>query len=242
MESFVYESGGGFDWSGNGRQIIYDTPPEWFNPLQNNGIWLINLENLKKRRIVPPTNEISGMVEPQWSADGTRVIFSLLTSSSPGFGIADFAGRAAFVLPFPDLIGCEWSPVELVIACFQEFPRGSAGNVGYQIFLFDDTTHETSEIPLPGTINSPELEWSPDGSQLAIGYYHQNLSWTDLYSFETGEMQRLAQGIVSDWSPEGKWLTVTQQRADNVSTISVVSVPSGDSFTVTEGTSPKLQP
>lgn len=238
----VYGTGGSFDWSANGRQIIYDTPPEYLNPSHNNGIWLINLENGKKRRVIPPTNEISGMLNPSWSKDGSRVIFSILSPAIAGYGISDFATRSAFILPYNGLTGCKWAPVESMIACIKESGGTSSGKPAYKIFLLDVLKQTTKTMPLRDQMDAAMIHWSPDGTQLGIAASDHNRSWTDIYSLTTGEIHKLGPGEVSSWSPDGKWIAISERGADEVTRISVMAVPSGERFNIAEGISPVWQP
>jgi hypothetical protein len=164
----VFGSGGGFDWSSNGRQIIYDSPPEWFDPNLNNGIWLINLENLKKRRIVPPTNEISGMLNPKWSVDGSQVIFNIASQIPFEYGVSDLATRSAFSLPYTGLTNCEWSPADLMIACIKHRAGEASAKTDQQLFYLHLDDRQERTVPLRVYANQVQLVWSPDGNDLAI--------------------------------------------------------------------------
>ncbi|OGO23062.1 MAG: hypothetical protein A2Y54_04720 [Chloroflexi bacterium RBG_16_51_16] len=238
----VFGSGGGFNWSSNGRQIIYDSPPEWFDPNLNNGIWLINLENLKKRRIVPPTNEISGMLNPKWSIDGSQVIFNIASQIPSEYGISDFATRSAFSLPYTGLTNCEWSPVDLIIACIKHRAGEASAKTDQQLFYLHLDDRQERTVPLRVYANQVQLVWSPDGNDLAIGYIDENRRWTDIVSSETDEFNELSSGLVSSWSPDGNWIAVSDLSLDGMSRIYLISVQSGERVALTEGTSPVWQP
>ena len=238
----VFGSGGGFNWSSNGKQIIYDSPPDWVDPTLNNGIWLINLENLKKRRVVPPTNEISGMLNPKWSVDGSRVIFNIPSQIPADYGISDFATRSAFGLPYTGLTNCAWSPVELMIACIKHRAGEASAKTDQQLFFLslDDQLERT--VPLRAYANQVLLVWSPEGDHLAIGYIDVNRRWTDIVSLETDEFKELSTGLVSSWSPDGSWIAVSDLGLDGMPRIYLINIQSGERIALTEGTSPVWQP
>jgi Tol biopolymer transport system component len=238
----VFGSGGGFNWSTNGRQIIYDSPPDWFDPNLNNGIWLINLENLKKRRIVPPTNEISGMLNPKWSIDGSQVIFNIASQIPSEYGISDFATRSAFSLPYTGLTNCEWSPVELMIACIKHRAGEASAKTDQQLFYLFLENRQERTVPLREYANQVRLVWSPDGSHLAIGYIDETRRWTDIVTTETDEFKELSSGLVSSWSHDGSWIAVSDLGLDGLSRIFLVNVQTGERIALTEGTSPVWQP
>lgn len=116
----------GFDWSLNGKQILYDTKVKYDNVTFNSfnqGLWVINVDNGNKRQVVSPTQDVTALTVPQWSTDNRYIIFDYPGGFEfGGFGVVE-VGTTHFVriltygnnAPY----GCNWVPYKLLIACAQ---------------------------------------------------------------------------------------------------------------------------
>ena len=69
---------GGFDWARSSNQIVFDTPIIGEQPLDwyNDGFWKIDINTGKKEQIVRSNKDYPAIVEPQWSPDGSYIIFT----------------------------------------------------------------------------------------------------------------------------------------------------------------------
>jgi hypothetical protein len=133
---------------------------------------------------------------------------------------------------------CEWAPDEGILACVREV-SGTDQKPHPVVTLLDPDGNILNDIPLPLTWTSASTHWSPDGSQMAVGYQMEDARrGTALISLGTETIQELTSAGSSNWSPDGKWLLTwdeeTGQGPD--SQISVVDAISGEAYPLTEGT------
>ena len=237
--------GGGFDWSPTGKQIIYNTstrgdmPSNW----RNNGIWVINLDNGKNRQIAKPAADYPLMTNPKWSSEGSHVIFTVpcFEMSCVGYGVINFETGTSITLPANGGT-CEWSTVDLRIACTREISSAS-GKPSQEILLLDEGGSVLKEFSASdGEEMFVKLVWSPDGNSLALGYYSGGSSQTDLLDLRTGQRSSLAIGIPSDWLPDGEWILTWESGLNVPLAINIVNATSGELVKITEGTDAIWQP
>jgi Tol biopolymer transport system component len=240
---------GGFDWSPNGNQIIYATLFSEGCPWCNDGLWVIRIEDGRKRQVVPPSTNIPGFKSPQWSSEGSHVLFYIPTifvpfSTPSGNGVADFNTGESIRLPINIPEGqtfrsCTWAPSELTIAC----PIGSNENSKQsELLLIDVSGNIIRKIILPVKMQFPMVKWSPDGQKLAIGYYYEEKPWTDILTLDTQAIETLTPGLPSDWSPDGQWLLITNFGDNGTSTISLIDINTGQASLLSEGGGGVWQP
>jgi dipeptidyl aminopeptidase/acylaminoacyl peptidase len=248
INAVITKVGTSFDWSPDGKQIIFDTLPSLSDNKINDGFWSIELETDNKTQIVPPLldnippDSKSGIKDPQWSADGTHVIFSIYLPTSTQYGVTNLISGESIYLPITELGNCEWSPVDLLIACSKATIPDESGTIS-EIFIIDTIGNILQKIPMPEGMNMPVIHWSPDGTQLAIGYYGQeNGGWTAILSLATGEIHSLAPGEPWAWSPDGEWIVVSQAEGNLPKTLSVVNVTTGQSTLIGRGRDAVWQP
>lgn len=245
--TLITDTGGGFDWSPAGKQIIYDTPIVGNH--DNDGLWIVDTETGSKRQVVKKTGDFPKMASPQWSSEGSHAIFSQWGMETQEFGIVNLdTGTPTGILPASfSKVDCKWAPSELRIACLLEVPNSTAHylEAPYEVAFLDQNGNLLQEIPLEKSENANYWEaWSPDGKKLAIGYIPDGKSQTKLLSLDTGKFEDLVAGAPLDWSPDGRWI-ITWDVESSWSTprqLSIVGVSSGTSRLLSEGTLALWQP
>ncbi len=242
----IAEIGGGFDWLQTGKQIIYDTPVTKGIPGQqkNNGIWLINLKSNRVRQIVTTTKSLPVLMAPQRSPTGSHLIFTTpcFEANCVGHGVSNFRTGDSFV--FSILGGpCKWSPVGMNIGCIKTEMDNSTGKNIQKVVVLDEKGNLLKEFLTPeGIGDQVVIEWSPAGTMLAIGYYSNGNSITDLLSLETGDRSKFTNGLPLDWSPDGHWLLTFDGGINKPSMILITNSMTGVSSVLTEGWQADWQP
>lgn len=238
--------GGNFDWSLTGKQIIYDTPStgDFPSDQRNKGIWVINLDSGKIRQIVKPPKDYPLITSPKWSSEGSHVIFTVpcFEVNCVSYGVANFQSGKSIILP---VYGgtCEWSPIDLRIACTTAITDNSSGKVSQEIVILDVTGRILEKVPVLDSARTVvRIVWLPDGTKLALGYYSDGKGQTDILSLETGERLALAPGIPSGWSPNGEWLLTWKSELNATPTISFVNSNFGEIIFLSEGLEAIWQP
>jgi len=167
-------------------------------------IYLINADGSGQRRV---TVNVRGGYEPNWSQDGTKIIFQY-----SGLWIADIAtGEISRLplkagsadLPKPYLVKPSWSPDGKWIAFLNE--SGTQGDIylirsdGIDLRRLTDS----SDISRDGN-----LVWSPDGKQLAYSAHRDGNIEIYVMNADGSNQQRLTNTSVNELfpslSPDGK--------------------------------------
>ena len=253
----VDDTAGGFDWSLTSKQIIYDDVEKQGNKpfdYSNNGFWVINVDNGNKQHIIKTSNDVSAILDPQWSPEGSHVIFSGPGAFEAGGSYVTEIGTSNFTTIFAGgnaaaMDSCNWSTRELIISCIKQ-DEHHENNL--EIFLLDGNGNSIREILLPEGLGFPSVgPWSPDGKKLSIGYISGTLDDNNLHdmtyilSLDTGEFQSIGPGRASDWSPDEQWIVTWNESYSgdhNPFIMMIVNTSSGQSFPLIEGMLPVWQP
>ncbi|MGE5074190.1 MAG: hypothetical protein ACM3MF_12250 [Anaerolineae bacterium] len=239
---------GGFDWSGNAGQIVYDGPVT-VNAAKkpaNNGLWLVDVDSGKTRQLLPSSATYPAMVNPQWSSHSSRVPFSEPDGAKPG-------GTHLFNLKTGDTTdlvegsvngtACSWSPKIMLIACVNANPP--SGQLPGILFLNEDGK-ENLDLALPTGHFQPRLgPWSPDGSKLVILYSadaNGTQDMTDILTMESGDLKTFGSGQGTAWSADGRWLVMEGSTSGSDHAVKIVNVTSGISSDLPSGSSMAWQP
>jgi dipeptidyl aminopeptidase/acylaminoacyl peptidase len=174
-------------WSADGTQIVFDEQV-WFEVWPDSGIAIVNADGSGLRWLVEASFSATGPRQPQWSPDGTHVVF-VQGDLSDMIAVVPASGG-----PITELVpGSEpdWAPDGSKIAF----------SVGGQIHVVNpDGSNETA---LTAGEDDADPSWSPDGTRLAF-VRHQRL-WT-MSSDGSNQVQVLdIPGVRSpSWSPDGE--------------------------------------
>jgi WD40 repeat protein len=204
--------------SGSGGGVIA------FASLENNEwqIYILNADGSGKQQV---TIGIRGGYEPNWSPDGTKIIFQY-----GGFRIADIiTGEIVRIplsvdgnqLPNEYLVKPAWCPDGEWIAFLNE--NGTRGD----IYLIRPDGIELRRLTESNDISRDgNLVWSPDGKQLAYSAYRDNrieIFVMDVESAIQGKInsQQLTnslpavRNLVTSWSPDGSRLAFSSDQDGN---------------------------
>jgi dipeptidyl aminopeptidase/acylaminoacyl peptidase len=245
------EAAGGFDWSLDGKQIMFDDPPVQAGKsafsFQNKGLWVTNVENGDKKLLAKSSGDVQGLFNPDWSPDNSRVLLSFDSLDSTGYSVLDLAsGKMVPVQAGSANPLCAWQPGSSNMACnTATTASASAAEVG----LFDKNAHLLRQYRVPddmaGYSQPLDLLWSPDGTQLAVSSHKTNPVSTSILSMDSGALQPLASDVVAtDWSPDGQLLVVVSSESNSnlPREISLVDVHSGAAIPLADGYNARWQP
>ncbi len=236
------DTAGSFDWSATAHQLLYDTTLTTSAEGQpaNDGLRVVTSDGNANRPLAAPAYPV--MLHPLWSFDSKSVLFTTPGPGSPHLLDAS-TGVVTDLLPGASAeASCNWSSVELVIACLDgNPPAGQSASV----ILFDQAGAEQRRMPLPSGHYHAQLgPWSPDGGSIAILYATSedgSGETTDILSIDSGEFKKLASGRAASWSSDARWIVMDGSPAAS-QPLTVVNTGSGLSFSLTEGSSPAWQP
>ena len=247
----VDNTNGGFDWSLTSKQLMYDTVVKINYPdfphERNNGLWVVNLETVNKRKVVKTSDTDSAIVDPIWSREGSHVIFSdwsIYTVDSAK--IIELNSGSGYPVNGSN---CVWAPSELIISCLQyelAFDYWPPSNDQIRMIIQDQDGKIIQEILLSEKLTSEGMpksqSWSPDGEEIAIRFYNTN-DKIDLFSLRSGTSNFLTNGTPWGWSPDSQWILVEENHSSSIGKLTILNVNSGLSFPLgIEGTSAVWQP
>ena len=179
------------DVSRDGQWIAYVSYPDL-------ALWRCKLDGTERLQLTSPPMQV---VTPQWSPDGTQIVF---TDVEPGktwkiYVISAVGGTAEELLHGDALaeIDPSWSPDGKSIV----FGR-SVTEADRRIQTFDRTSHAISTLPGSEGLFSPRL--SPDGRYVAA--FPADASKLMLYDFRTGQWTGNGNGPFqfNIWSRDGR--------------------------------------
>ena len=248
----VDDTAGGFDWSPGGYQLVYDTAltvgQQRAYDYSNSGLSVVDVRSGNQRNIVPSSTRYPAMVNPLWSLDTSRVIFSDPTGAEPGgLHLVDIlTGKITDLLPpGPDQGSCSWAPTSLTIVCLKP---SSSTLQEWVIALLDGNGNEKRKIPVPAEYHHPQLgPWLSDGSKLALQYTSDPDGTQEMISIlalDSGEFKPLGPGRASDWSPDGRWILMASSTpgAAQPGPMTVINTTSAQVVPLADGFSPLWQP
>jgi len=179
------------DTSRDGQWVAYISYPDL-------SLWRCKLDGTQRLQLTSPPMQV---VTPQWSPDGTQIVF---TDVQPGkrwkiYVIAAAGGKAEEIMPGDGLaeIDPSWSPDGKSIV----FGR-SVAEAGRSIQRIDLKTHAISTLPGSEGLFSPRL--SPDGRYVAA--FPADASKLMLYDFGTEQWKASGSGPFqfNIWSRDAK--------------------------------------
>jgi Tol biopolymer transport system component len=162
-------------------------------------------------RAVSPVGLLLGLYggDPDWSPDGTRVVFSAAHPLGEDFGYdlyvvgADGSGPTNITTspPFSSNVRPHWSPDGKVIAytCSDVNRKGTIGDICTIPWSGGPRTNLTNHLE-----SYSELEWSPDGDRLVFGRPSDNESSSDdlfVMNADGSGLVRLTQSDAQEDSP-----------------------------------------
>jgi|SRR5882762_10435407 len=179
-----------------------------WNDREKSGVLFFEDRKVHQTQVLP-----SGVLgnEVRLTEDGEQVAFGLLEKPSgapPILAIANADGTNLRKFPAmsePSQI-C-WSPRKdrLVLWASKAASEGAPKASGIWVFRFD--SGEAVPVVAHGIIDCPN--WSPDGAKLV---YSAN-GVVNIYDTDTLSSRRLADGESATWSPDGKWIALSREKA-----------------------------
>jgi WD40 repeat protein len=158
-------------------------------------LYLINADGSGRQRL---TDDLGYELAPEFSADGSRILFVRSVRDQSSLVILDRASRRETVLPTRGVDRAVWSPDGTRIA----FVRGG------HIFVMDSDGRGETQLTFDTGDRDPY--WSPDGTRIAFtrGQYVFVMNADGSLPHRISNIMRAA----GPWSPDGRHLAITELR------------------------------
>ena len=229
------ETGGAFDWSPSGTELIYNSPLYISAiPLKSRGLWTYEPARERRRLVLPIPDDQNALIDLHWSVDGRHVLGTPAAGDLSSRMIVDLARASKVDLAafLPPVKMCAWAFTEPTLACVT---GASADDPRFDtvVALVDVNGNILNEVALPPAWRAASAQWSPDGTQLAIGYYDADSKpATALLSIGTEQPVPLGPAAAAGWSPDGAWVLASEAQAGQEGPVnfSIVSASTGRAF------------
>jgi Tol biopolymer transport system component len=233
LTKLVSKMGGGFDWYFDSTRIIFDTPET--NPLENDGLWIIDIQADQKSQFVKSNKSYPWMSGPEVSPDGRYVLFYVgcIEPQRVKLGLVNSADQSIFLSDTPGYINCRWKPDSMQIVCLKAIPAAVPQST--IVFLDVPSLHESSSIPKElqeATGDTPI--WSPNGRE--ITYISKGI--INLLDIDSLNQKAITNGsYIYDWSSDGLSLLA---QANGI--VYAINVSTGEIRKIAEGSEAVWQP
>jgi DNA-binding winged helix-turn-helix (wHTH) protein/Tol biopolymer transport system component len=174
-------------FSTDGRFMAYVTFPEGI-------LWKANRDGSNPVQLTEPPMY---PVNPRWSPDGTRILFSQydLNLHEQTYIMSAQGGQPA-LLDKELQSDPNWSPDGQKIVLSTLASMGEIGASNTVLRIFDIATHQTTTVPGSEGVWSPR--WSPNG-RFIVGLYHGPSGGMKIFDFETRRWAALQQKGETNW-------------------------------------------
>lgn len=193
---------------------------------ERSGVYQICLYDLATGTVTQVTNCTTRCVEPAWSPDGQRIVFSSAERDGRHLELAimDLATREVTELTNDGAfaVGARWSPDGKHIA----FHSNRTGD--FEIYIIGADGNGLTNVS-----NHPALDmqptWSPDGRQIAFVSMRAGGLGIFRMQADGSAVVQLTKDITSDayrpaWSPDGKSVLFTRKMPEAEESIFIISV------------------
>ncbi len=185
--------------------VVKRVPPDGYGQVafvQGGDIWIKRLPDGEPQRLTTDGNNI----KPRWSASGEWLAFS---KGNTQVWLSRANGSGAFSLDNGDQIGdFAWSPTQDQLAF--------VGETGLEIIQGGETA-TTVVVPASSTTQIGNIDWSPDGTQIAYELWNESADSLPMYeslwivSSENAEpkeiyssgVPRQGEAILAGWTGDG---------------------------------------
>lgn len=196
--SGLYGAAGGFDWSPDGRRLVYTSPDDGH-------LWTVGIDGRDCRRV----DNTQGAAQPCWSAGDIAFIQTRLDQEAvdvavvPGDG-ADWPRRAN--PPGRFYLDARWSPqgdrLAVVSSAKERFLLYES-----RVSLIDVQRGDVRDLAAGADVANGQPRWSPDGRRIA--FVSDRSGWVNLWlaDVESGRLDHLIDEAREHadpcWSPDG---------------------------------------
>ncbi len=190
-----------------------------------NGAFDLYLLSFDERDLFQITHNVGNVVSPDYSPDGTRIVFVNQTeslSSSIWIVNADGLNPHLVYQGLNTIVATNWSPDAGTIA--YAMSRGVVNE--YEIFLMDSDGKNSRQISQGMLGIGGSIDWSPDGKYLLI--YAGPVGDKDIFRIElaSGQVTQLTDGgnnAAATYSPDGKYIAFNSLRNNDQADIYIMN-------------------
>jgi TolB protein len=189
-----------------------------------NGAFDLYSLSFDERQLTQLTRNVGNVVSPDYSPDGSRIVFANLTQNqSSSVWVVNSTGLNPHMIyqGLNTIVSTAWSPDGSTIA--YAMSRGVVNE--YEIFLMDADGRNNRQVSKGMLGIGGSIDWSPDGRYLLI--YAGPVGDKDIFRIDvaTGESLQLTDGgnnAAATYSPDGTYIAFNSLRNDDQADIYIM--------------------
>ena len=153
------------DWSPDRFWIVFERSDPGGTGLRD--IYVMDADGSNAVNLTPAT-DASSEIEPAWSRDGSRIVFSSDRSEAPGLYTVTPDGRDPTRLTEGSFdVNPRWSPDGTQIV-FGRYLDPDTGGTSFELFTIGADGTGLTQLTGNGDYSTTEADWSPDGRWMVI--------------------------------------------------------------------------
>jgi TolB protein len=190
-----------------------------------NGAFDLYILSFDERDLFQITHNIGNVVSPDFSPDGTRIVFVNQTdaiSSSIWIVNADGLNPHLIYQGLNTIVSTAWSPDGETIA--YAMSRGIPNE--YEIFLMDSDGKNNQQISQGMLGIGGSIGWSPDGRYLLIyagPYADKDIFRIDMIDGEVTQLTHGGNNAAASYSPDGRYIAFNSLRNNDQADIYIMN-------------------
>ncbi len=204
-------------------------------------LWLLSFD---EHQLVQLTHNIGNVVSPDYSPDGSRIVFvNMAADGTSSLWVVNADGLNPHMIyqGLNTIVAANWSPDGQTIA--YAMSRGVVNE--YEIFLIDKDGKNSRQVSRGLLGIGGSVDWSPDGRYLLIyagPVGDKNIFRIDVASGDASQLTHGGNNAAATYSPDGKYIAYNSLRNEGQADIYIAKADGSTERRLTNNPEPDWGP